>query len=69
MRQRVECADRLPVIRRVAGVDVGLEAEGQVMRAAVAVLAFLYLRTPKLLAPTAVAGLGVLSVAVAYSAV
>jgi len=40
LRQRVERADRLLPIRHVAGVDVGLEAEGEVMRAAVAVLAF-----------------------------
>lgn len=39
-RQRVERIDRLPAIRHVAGVDVGFEAGGRVMRAAVAVLAF-----------------------------
>lgn len=38
---RVEMADRLPpVIRRVAGVDVGFEAGGHITRAAVAVLDF-----------------------------
>jgi deoxyribonuclease V len=40
LRQRVECVDRLPIIRHVAGVDVGFEAEGHVTRAAVAVLAY-----------------------------
>jgi len=40
LRQRVERVDRLPAIQHVAGVDVGFEAEGHVMRAAVAVLAF-----------------------------
>lgn len=40
LKQRVERADRLPAIRHVAGVDVGFEAGGRVMRAAVAVLAF-----------------------------
>jgi len=40
LRQRVERVDRLPVIRYVAGVDVGYEEGGRVARAAVAVLAF-----------------------------
>ena len=40
LRQRVECIDRLPAIRHVAGVDVGYEDEGRVTRAAVAVLSF-----------------------------
>ncbi|MCU0842578.1 MAG: deoxyribonuclease V [Thiobacillaceae bacterium] len=40
LRGRVETVDRLPAIRRVAGVDVGFEDGGRVTRAAVAVLAF-----------------------------
>lgn len=40
LRERVETVDRLPAIRRVAGVDVGFEADGRVTRAAVAVLSF-----------------------------
>jgi deoxyribonuclease V len=40
LRGRVETADRLPTIRRVAGVDVGFEDGGRVTRAAVAVLSF-----------------------------
>ncbi len=40
LRQRVECVDRLPKVRHVAGVDVGFEQGGAVTRAAVAVLAF-----------------------------
>lgn len=37
---RVERADRIGAVRRVAGVDVGFEAGGQVGRAAVAVLEY-----------------------------
>jgi len=40
LRDRVDRADRIGVVRRVAGVDVGFEREGAVTRAAVAVLAF-----------------------------
>lgn len=40
LRQRVERADRLPLIRYVAGVDADYEDGGRVARAAVAVLAF-----------------------------
>ncbi len=40
LAQRVERADRLPAIRRVAGVDVGFEEDGRMTRAAVAVLSF-----------------------------
>lgn len=40
LRDRVERLDRLPEIRRVAGVDVGFEDQGRTVRAAVAVLAF-----------------------------
>ncbi|HUX90097.1 MAG TPA: deoxyribonuclease V [Gallionellaceae bacterium] len=40
LRQRVERADRLPLIRYMAGVDAGYEEGGRVARAAVAVLAF-----------------------------
>lgn len=40
LRRRVETADRLPEIHRVAGVDVGFEADGRITRAAVAVLSF-----------------------------
>lgn len=36
----VETADRLGPVARVAGVDVGFEDEGRIMRAAVAVLSF-----------------------------
>ncbi len=36
---RVERRDRLPVVRRVAGIDVGFEQRGEVSRAAVVVLA------------------------------
>jgi deoxyribonuclease V len=40
LRNRVDRADRIGVVRRIAGVDVGFEREGAVTRAAVAVLAF-----------------------------
>ncbi len=40
LRFRVETADRLGPVRRVAGVDVGFEEGGTVTRAAVAVLEF-----------------------------
>ncbi|CDI02263.1 Endonuclease V [Candidatus Competibacter denitrificans Run_A_D11] len=40
LRGRVILADRLGTVRRVAGVDVGFEADGTVTRAAVAVLAY-----------------------------
>lgn len=40
LRGRVETADRLGPVARVAGVDVGFEDGGQVTRAAVAVLSF-----------------------------
>ncbi|MGB4947129.1 MAG: deoxyribonuclease V [Candidatus Competibacter denitrificans] len=40
LRGRVILADRLGAVRRVAGVDVGFEADGTVTRAAVAVLAY-----------------------------
>lgn len=40
LRRWVEQDDRLPEIRRVAGVDVGYEEGGQIARAAVAVLSF-----------------------------
>ncbi|HSD54580.1 MAG TPA: deoxyribonuclease V [Burkholderiales bacterium] len=40
LRSRVVRADRIGAVRRVAGVDVGFEQEGQVTRAAVAVLDF-----------------------------
>lgn len=40
LRTRVVTVDRLPVIRHVAGVDVGFEQGGQVTRAAVAVLGY-----------------------------
>jgi deoxyribonuclease V len=38
LRSRVERADRIGEVRRVAGVDVGFEQDGRVTRAAVAVL-------------------------------
>lgn len=38
LRGRVERSDRIGAVRRVAGVDVGFEAEGRITRAAVAVL-------------------------------
>jgi deoxyribonuclease V len=38
LRDRVERADRIGAVRRIAGVDVGFEAEGRITRAAVAVL-------------------------------
>jgi deoxyribonuclease V len=40
LRDRVDRADRIGTVRRIAGVDVGFEREGDVTRAAVAVLAF-----------------------------
>ena len=40
LRARVILADRLGPVRRVAGVDVGFEADGAVTRAAVAVLGY-----------------------------
>lgn len=40
LRERVERADRLGPVRRVAGVDVGFEDDGRVTRAAVAVLGY-----------------------------
>lgn len=40
LSSRVIAADRLPEIRRVAGVDVGFENEGAVTRAAVVVLTY-----------------------------
>lgn len=39
LARRVETADRLGPVRRVAGIDIGFEAGGRVTRAAVAVLA------------------------------
>lgn len=44
LRERVVCTDRLRRVRYVAGVDVGFEAEGEITRAAVAVLGFPDLR-------------------------
>jgi deoxyribonuclease V len=38
LRDRIERADRIGAVRRVAGVDVGFERDGRVTRAAVAVL-------------------------------
>lgn len=40
LQPRIECSDRLPPLRHVAGVDVGFEDEGRVTRAAIAVLAW-----------------------------
>lgn len=40
LQPRIECSDRLPPLRHVAGVDVGFENDGRVTRAAVAVLAW-----------------------------
>lgn len=40
LRSRVEIADRLGRVRRIAGVDVGYEDAGKTTRAAVAVLSF-----------------------------
>jgi deoxyribonuclease V len=40
LQGRVERADRVGDVRRIAGVDVGFEHEGRITRAAVAVLAF-----------------------------
>ena len=44
LRVRVECADRLGTVRRVAGVDVGFEDNKRITRAAVAVLSYPDLR-------------------------
>lgn len=44
LRARVECRDRLPPLRHVAGVDVGFETGGRVTRAAVAILSWPQLR-------------------------
>jgi deoxyribonuclease V len=38
LRDRVERADRIGEVRRIAGVDVGFEQDGRVARAAIAVL-------------------------------
>jgi deoxyribonuclease V len=40
LRPIVEVQDRLPELRKVAGVDVGFEDKGRTVRAAIAVLAF-----------------------------
>ncbi len=40
LRTRVMAWDALPILERVAGVDVGFESNGQITRAAVAVLSF-----------------------------
>ncbi|MGH8659574.1 MAG: deoxyribonuclease V [Gammaproteobacteria bacterium] len=40
LRPRVKAWDAFPTIERVAGVDVGFESNGQITRAAVAVLSF-----------------------------
>ncbi|MGH8593040.1 MAG: deoxyribonuclease V [Gammaproteobacteria bacterium] len=40
LRTRVMAWDALPTLERVAGVDVGFESNGQITRAAVAVLSF-----------------------------
>lgn len=40
LRGRVETRDRLPPVRRVAGLDVGFEGDGAITRAAVAVLRY-----------------------------
>lgn len=40
LRGRVEREDRIGVVRRIAGVDVGFEQDGRVTRAAVAVLEY-----------------------------
>lgn len=44
LRRRVECGDRLPSLRHVAGVDAGFEDGGRVTRAAVAILSWPELR-------------------------
>jgi deoxyribonuclease V len=44
LRGRIVRADRLGPVERVAGVDVGFEADGRIARAAVAVLSFPELR-------------------------
>lgn len=40
LQPRIDCNDRLPRLRRVAGVDVGFEGRGRVTRAAVVVHAW-----------------------------
>jgi deoxyribonuclease V len=45
LRERVITVDRLGTVRTVAGLDVGPERDGRVMRAAVAVLSFPDLKT------------------------
>lgn len=40
LREKLVLEDRLPPIQRVAGVDVGFEAQGTITRAAVVVLAY-----------------------------
>ncbi|HWR86896.1 MAG TPA: deoxyribonuclease V [Acidiferrobacterales bacterium] len=45
LRERVIVVDQLGTVRTVAGLDVGPEGDGRVMRAAVAVLSFPDLRT------------------------
>jgi deoxyribonuclease V len=45
LRERVIVADQLGTVRLVAGLDVGPESDGRVMRAAVAVLSFPDLKT------------------------
>ena len=45
LRERVIVVDQLGTVRTVAGLDVGPEGEGSVMRAAVAVLSFPDLKT------------------------
>lgn len=45
LRERVIVVDRLGAVRSVAGLDVGPEGDGRVMRAAVAVLSFPDLKT------------------------
>jgi deoxyribonuclease V len=45
LRERVIIADQLGEVRSVAGLDVGPEGDGRVMRAAVAVLSFPDLKT------------------------
>jgi len=45
LRERVITVDRLGTVRTVAGLDVGPEGDGRVMRAAVAVLSFPDLKT------------------------
>jgi len=45
LRERVIAVDQLGTVRSVAGLDVGPEGDGRVMRAAVAVLSFPDLKT------------------------